>query len=71
MVSEVYQLPILKLRYGSHPHGTRTDDRLISALQPAWRLPKDGKGDMISKAMFSMELVVSRERKFQRQGTTT
>ena len=45
----------------SDPQGTRTDAELISALQRAWLLPKDGKEDKASEAKFSLDSDVSEE----------
>jgi ATP-binding cassette subfamily C (CFTR/MRP) protein 1 len=47
--------------FSSDPQGTRTDAELISALQRAWLLPKDGKEDKASEAKFSLDSVVSEE----------
>jgi ATP-binding cassette subfamily C (CFTR/MRP) protein 1 len=47
--------------FSSDPQGTRTDAELISALQRAWLLPKDGKEDQASEAKFSLDSVVSEE----------
>ena len=47
--------------FSSDPQGTRTDAELISALQRAWLLPRDGKEDKTSEAKFSLDSVVSEE----------
>ena len=47
--------------FSSDPQGTRTDAELISALQRAWLLPKDGKEDKASDEKFSLDSVVSEE----------
>lgn len=63
---KICQFSVLKMRYtltrfSSDPEGTRTDAELISALQRAWLLPKDGKEDKASEAKFSLESLVGEE----------
>ncbi len=41
------------------PQGTRTDAELISALQRAWLLPRDGTSDPVAEAKFSLDCTVS------------
>lgn len=43
------------------PQGTRTDAELISALQRAWLLPKDGPTDPVIEAKFSLDSTVGDE----------
>jgi len=62
----ICQLSVLKMRrtltcFSSDPQGTRTDAELISALQRAWLLPKDGKEDKASDAKFSLDSDVGEE----------
>jgi ATP-binding cassette subfamily C (CFTR/MRP) protein 1 len=45
----------------SDPLGLRTDAELISALQRAWLLPKDGKPDPVAEAKFSLDSTVGDE----------
>lgn len=42
----------------SDPQGTRTDAELISALQRAWLLPRDGSSDPVTEAKFSLDSAV-------------
>ena len=63
---KICQFSFLKAKYAlncfsSDPQGTRTDAELISALQRAWLLPRDGKEDKASEAKFSLDSVVSEE----------
>lgn len=41
--------------------GTRTDAELISALQRAWLLPRDGTKDPVAEAKFSLDATVGDE----------
>lgn len=43
------------------PQGTRTDAELISALQRAWLLPREGVSDPAAEAKFSLFSTVSDE----------
>lgn len=43
------------------PQQTKTDAELISALQRAWLLPKDGSVDPVAEAKFSLDSVVGDE----------
>ena len=45
----------------SDPEGIRTDAELISILQRAWLLPKDGLVDPAVEAKFSLDSAVSDE----------
>ena len=45
----------------SDPQGLRTDAELISILQRAWLLPKDGPVDPAVEAKFSLDSVVGDE----------
>lgn len=47
--------------FGRDPLGTRTDAELISALQRAWLLPRDGTKDPAAEAKFSLDATVSDE----------
>ncbi|OBZ77828.1 Oligomycin resistance ATP-dependent permease YOR1 [Grifola frondosa] len=49
------------LRENLDPQATRTDAELISALQRAWLLPKDGSHDPTAEAKFSLDSAVSDE----------
>ncbi|KAJ6528504.1 multidrug resistance-associated ABC transporter [Mycena capillaripes] len=49
------------LRQNIDPHKTKTDAELISLLQQAWLLPRDGTKDPIAEAKFSLEGSVSDE----------
>ncbi|TFK50066.1 multidrug resistance-associated ABC transporter [Heliocybe sulcata] len=49
------------LRENIDPEGTRTDAELISALQRAWLLPRDGTSDPSAEAKFSLDSPVSDE----------
>ena len=43
------------------PQNTRTDAEIISALQRAWLLPRDGPVDAVTEAKFSLNASVSDE----------
>jgi len=43
------------------PQGLRTDAELISVLQRAWLLPKDGPADPVAEAKFSLDSAVGDE----------
>lgn len=45
----------------SDPHKTKTDAELISLLQQAWLLPRDGTRDPVAEAKFSLDFSVSDE----------
>jgi ABC-type multidrug transport system fused ATPase/permease subunit len=45
----------------SDPHKTKTDAELISLLQQAWLLPRDGTIDPVTEAKFSLDGSVSDE----------
>ncbi|KAE9399630.1 multidrug resistance-associated ABC transporter [Gymnopus androsaceus JB14] len=49
------------LRENLDPMGTRTDAELISALQRAWLLPRDGTKDPAAEAKFSLDATVGDE----------
>ncbi|KAJ3720533.1 multidrug resistance-associated ABC transporter [Lentinula raphanica] len=49
------------LRENLDPMGTRTDSELISALQRAWLLPRDGMKDSVAEAKFSLDATVGNE----------
>ncbi|KZP09468.1 multidrug resistance-associated ABC transporter [Athelia psychrophila] len=49
------------LRNNLDPQGTRTDSELISALQRAWLLPRDGSVDPAAEAKFSLDSKVGDE----------
>jgi len=49
------------LRENLDPLGTRTDAELISALQRAWLLPRDGTKDPAAEAKFSLDATVGDE----------
>jgi len=49
------------LRSNLDPQGTRTDAELISALQRAWLLPRDGPADATVEAKFSLDSTVGDE----------
>ncbi|KAF9466028.1 multidrug resistance-associated ABC transporter [Collybia nuda] len=49
------------LRENLDPQGLRTDAELISVLQRAWLLPKDGTSDPIAEAKFSLNSTVGDE----------
>ncbi|KAF9067926.1 multidrug resistance-associated ABC transporter [Rhodocollybia butyracea] len=49
------------LRENLDPMGTRTDAELISALQRAWLLPRDGAKDAAAEAKFSLDATVGDE----------
>jgi len=49
------------LRNNLDPQGTRTDSELISALQRAWLLPRDGSVDSVAEAKFSLDSKVGDE----------
>ncbi|KAJ3915478.1 multidrug resistance-associated ABC transporter [Lentinula edodes] len=49
------------LRENLDPMGTRTDAELISALQRAWLLPRDGTKDPVAEAKFSLDATVGDE----------
>ncbi|KAF8962130.1 multidrug resistance-associated ABC transporter [Flammula alnicola] len=49
------------LRENLDPLGLRTDAELISALQRAWLLPKDGSPDPVAEAKFSLDSTVGDE----------
>jgi ATP-binding cassette subfamily C (CFTR/MRP) protein 1 len=51
----------LILQYRSDPHGTRVDAELVSILQRAWLLPKDGAPDPAMDAKFSLDSPVGDE----------
>ncbi|KII85509.1 hypothetical protein PLICRDRAFT_145262 [Plicaturopsis crispa FD-325 SS-3] len=46
------------LRENLDPQGTRTDAELLSALQRAWLLPRDGSTDPAAEAKFSLDSTV-------------
>ena len=48
-------------RYHRDPQNTRTDAEIISALQRAWLLPRDGPVDTVTEAKFSLNASVSDE----------
>ena len=63
---KICQFPDLKMGHTltcffSDPQATRTDAELISALQRAWLLPKDGKENKAADAKFSLDSDVSEE----------
>ena len=43
------------------PQGLRTDAELISVLQRAWLLPKDGPANPVAEAKFSLDSAVGDE----------
>jgi len=47
--------------YCRDPQGLRTDAELISVLQRAWLLPKDGPADPVAEAKFSLDSAVGDE----------
>ena len=47
--------------YRRDPQNTRTDAEIISALQRAWLLPRDGPVDAVTEAKFSLNASVSDE----------
>ncbi|KAJ7893786.1 multidrug resistance-associated ABC transporter [Mycena leptocephala] len=49
------------LRQNIDPHKTKTDAELISLLQQAWLLPRDGTRDPVAEAKFSLDVSVSDE----------
>ncbi|KAJ3982865.1 multidrug resistance-associated ABC transporter [Lentinula detonsa] len=49
------------LRENLDPMSTRTDAELISALQRAWLLPRDGTKDPVAEAKFSLDATVGDE----------
>ncbi|KAF7982734.1 hypothetical protein HWV62_26606 [Athelia sp. TMB] len=49
------------LRNNLDPQGTRTDSELISALQRAWLLPREGPVDPAAEAKFSLDSKVGDE----------
>ncbi|KAJ7890947.1 multidrug resistance-associated ABC transporter [Mycena olivaceomarginata] len=49
------------LRQNIDPHKTKTDAELISLLQQAWLLPRDGTIDPVTEAKFSLDGSVSDE----------
>ncbi|KAF5390987.1 hypothetical protein D9757_004049 [Collybiopsis confluens] len=49
------------LRENLDPMGTRTDAELISALQRAWLLPRDGTKDPAAEAKFNLDATVGDE----------
>ncbi|KAJ7714243.1 multidrug resistance-associated ABC transporter [Mycena maculata] len=49
------------LRQNIDPHKTKTDAELISLLQQAWLLPRDGTKDPVAEAKFSLDSSVSDE----------
>jgi len=54
------------LVYGARtrdPLGTRTDAELISLLQRAWLLPREGPVDPVVEAKFSLDSTVGDEGK--------
>lgn len=46
------------------PQATRTDAELISALQRAWLLPRDGSHDPIADVKFSLTSLVADEGRY-------
>jgi ATP-binding cassette subfamily C (CFTR/MRP) protein 1 len=55
--------PPLLIVLNSDPQSTRTDAELISALQRAWLLPRDGTKDAAAEAKFGLEAAVGDEGK--------
>jgi ATP-binding cassette subfamily C (CFTR/MRP) protein 1 len=53
--------PPLLIVLNSDPQSTRTDAELISALQRAWLLPRDGTKDAAAEAKFGLEAAVGDE----------
>jgi hypothetical protein len=45
----------------SDPQNTRTDAELISSLQRAWLLPREGRPDPVVEAKFSLDSTVGDE----------
>lgn len=50
--------------HDSDPQRLRTDAELISVLQRAWLLPKDGSSDPAAEAKFSLDSTVGDEGMF-------
>jgi hypothetical protein len=48
----------LQLNICRDPQGSRTDAELISSLQRAWLLPKDGPLNPATEAKFSLDSIV-------------